>query len=202
LKERLIEERFFKNADAYSRYKLFSKIDKYIYSLTKTFPKGPISKAWSDWWENYLNTFLFFRDNSIVVQIFDLSLNIELFYSLEWILQYKEILGVEEIKHEKYFVRKYTVGNLKDRDSDIQYQVNTIPSVGAKENEFLCQKEMYDLCSVFDRSIDNIRKKNKIGVEEINRKQLELLEYVKLLSKTFNRKRLNIIGIESQNHFL
>lgn len=202
-KERLIEESFFKNADAYSRYKLFSEIDKYIfYSLTKTFPNGTTAKAWSEWWGNYLNTFLCFRDNSIVVQIFDRSLNIELSYSLDWILQYKEILDVKETKHEKYSIRKYTVGNLKERDRDIQYQSNTIPSIGAKENEFLSPNELFDLPNLFEKRVNAIKEKNKKGVEKINQMQLELLEKIKLLSKTFDRKRLNIIGIEGNAQFL
>ncbi len=202
LKGRLIETNFFKNQESFSRYKLFSEIDKYIYSLKKMFPNGITSIAWCDWWENYLNTFLSFRDNSIVVQIIDWSLNIELSYSLEWILQYKEILDIEYIKHEKYITRKYTVGNLKERDKDIQYQVNTIPSIGAKENEFLTAKEIYDLSNVFEKRINSIKEKNKKGVETINQMQLELLEKIKLLGKTFNRKRLNIIDITGNEQFI
>jgi CRISPR-associated endonuclease/helicase Cas3 len=201
-KERLNEENFFKNAEAYSRYKLFSEIDKYIYSLKKTFPNGPTAKAWDDWWNNYLNTFFCFRDNSIIVQIFDKSLNIELLYSLEWILQYKEILNIEEIKHEKYTLWKYTVGNLKDRDKDIQFQTNTIPNVGAKENEFLSLKEIFDLSNIFEKRINNIKEKNKKGVERINQMQIELLDKVKLLSKTFDRKRLNIIDVIGNDIFV
>jgi CRISPR-associated endonuclease/helicase Cas3 len=201
-KERLFEENFFKNKESFSRYKLFSEIDKCIYSLNKTFPNGSTAKAWSDWWENYLNTFLCFRDKSIIVQIFDQSLNIELSYSLEWILQYKEILNIEEIKHAKYTIRKYTVGDLKDRDKDIQFQSNTIPYIGAKENEFLSQKEIFDLTNVFENSVKMIREKNKKGVERINQMQIELLDKVKLLSKTFDRKRLNIIAIEGNHQFL
>lgn len=201
-KKRLMEENFFKNKEAYSRYKLFSKIDKCIYALNKAFPQGPTAKAWGDWWKHYLNTFLCFRDSSIVVQIVDKTLNIELLYSLEWILQYKEILDIEEIKHENYSIKRYTVGNLKERDRDIQYQSNTIPSVGAKENEFLNQKEMFDLSNIFETRVDNIREKNKKGVDRINQMQLELLEKIKLLSKTFDRKRLNMVSIQGNDQFL
>ncbi len=201
-KERLNEESFFKNAESYSRYKLFSDIDKSIYSLKKAYPNGPTSKAWDDWWNNYLNTFLCFRNNSIIVQIIDKSLNIELSYSLEWILQYKEILEIDEIKQAKYTIRKYTVGNLKDRDKDIQLQVNTIPSISAKENEFLNHQEMFDLSVTFEKRINVIRDKNKKGVERINQIQIELLDKVVLLSKTFDRKRLNIVDVIGNNHFI
>ncbi|MDD2622401.1 MAG: type I-D CRISPR-associated helicase Cas3' [Bacteroidales bacterium] len=201
-KTRLNEENFFKNAEAYSRYKLFSEIDKLIYSLNKAFPDGTRSKAWAEWWNNYLNTFLRFRDNSIVVQIIDKQLNIEVLYSLEWILQYKEILNIEEIDCNTYTIRQYTVGKLKERDKDIQYVVNTIPSIGAKENEFLSPKEIFDLPRVFEKRIGVIIDRNRRGVDEINIKQIELLGKVKLLSQTFDRKRLSIIDIANNDNFI
>jgi CRISPR-associated endonuclease/helicase Cas3 len=198
---RLNEENFFKNAESYSRYRLFYEIDKLIFTLNKSF-NGPISKAWNDWWNNYLNTFLSFRDNSVVVQIIDQQLNIELSYSLEWILQYKEIINIEEVDCNTYTIKRYTVGKLKERDKDIQYVVNTIPSIGAKENEFLSPKEILDLPRVFEKRIDVIRDKNRRGVDEINRKQIEILDKVKLLSKTFDRKRLNIINIYNNDNLI
>jgi hypothetical protein len=201
-KKRLNEEDFFKNADAYSRYKLFSEIDELICSLNRAFPTGISSKAWAEWWNNYLDTFLSFRDNSIVVQIIDKQLNIELSYSLEWILQYKEILDIEEIDCKKYVIKRYTVGKLKERDKDIQYVVNTIPSIGAKENELLSPKEIFDLPRTFEKSLSIIRNKNKSGVAEINKSQVKLIDKVKSLSKTFDRKRLNITEIYNNNNFL
>jgi CRISPR-associated endonuclease/helicase Cas3 len=201
-KDRLIEENFFKNKEAYSRYKLFSEIDKSIYSLSQRYPKGPTAKAWSEWWENYLNTFLCFRDSSIIVKIFDKSIDKELSYSLEWILQYKEILKVEEIKLDKYCALKYTVGSLKDRDKDIQYQVNTIPSIGAKENEFLSPKEINNLSAEFKKRVNIIEFRNKKGVEGINKAQIDLIKKVNLIADTFNRKRLKIIGVEGIVQFL
>lgn len=201
-KERLMDESFFKNAEAYSRYKLFSEIDKLIYTLNKECPNGSTSKAWLEWWNNYLNTFLSFRDNSIIVKIVDKQLDIELSYSLEWVLQYKEIINIEEIQNNKNTTKKYTVGQLKERDKDIQYVVNTIPSIGAKENEFLSPKEIFDLQNKFEKSVKTIKEKNKKGVSSINLKQVEITEKVKLLSKTFDRKRLNIVDIYSNNILL
>jgi hypothetical protein len=198
---RLNEENFFKNAESYSRYRLFYEIDKLIFTLNKSF-NGPISKAWNDWWNNYLNTFLSFRDNSVVVQIIDQQLNIELSYSLEWILQYKEIINIEEVDCNTYTIKRYTVGKLKERDKDIQYVVNTIPSIGAKENEFLSPKEILDLPRAFEKRIGVIRDKNRRGVDEINRKQIEILDKVKLLSKTFDKKRLNIINIYNNDNLI
>ncbi|MDD4821917.1 MAG: type I-D CRISPR-associated helicase Cas3' [Bacteroidales bacterium] len=199
---RLSEENFFKNIEAYHRYKLFSEIDKSINALKVTFPQGTTSKAWSDWWRNYQDTFLCFRDSSIVVQIIDRALNIELSYSLEWILQYKEILNIEEIQYEKYCIRKYTVGDLKERDKDIQYQTNTIPSVGLKGNDFLSIKEMNELSKVFEERVIAILEKQKKGTDTINRLQIELLNKVILLGKTFDRKRLKITDIISDNQFI
>lgn len=199
---RLDEEDFFKNAEACSQYKLFSEIDKLIYSLNRAFPTGISSKAWAEWWNNYLNTFLSFRDNSIVVQIIDKELTIELSYSLEWILQYKEILNIEEIDCNKYKIKRYTVSKLKERDRDIQYVINTIPSIGAKENEFLSPSDIFNLSKVFEKRIRVIRDKNRRGVYEINARQIEILDKLKLLSKTFDRKRLNIVDITNNNNFI
>ena len=201
-KGRLNEEGFFHNNPMLNRYKLFSEIDKCIYSLKQKFPNGPTAKAWEDWWNNYLNTFFCFRDNSMIVQIVDKALNLELSYSLEWILQYKEILNIEELEYEKYKVKRYIVDSLKEKNKDIQYQVNTIPSIGSKENEFLSPKDIYDLSNIFEKRVNTLIEKNKKGVEEINSLQIELLNKVRLLSKTFNRKRLNITNIESNDSII
>jgi len=203
-KERLDEENFFKNKESYSRYKLFSDIDKSIYNLKKEFPDGVSAKAWDEWWTNYLNTFLTFRDNSLVVQVYDKSMNIELSYSLEWILQYKEILDIEEIKKDNYIIRKYIVGELKERDRDIQYLTDTIPGkgIGSIENQFLNSKDIYELSKTFENRIINIQKKKKNGIEKIEKMQMDLLEKVIQLGKTFDKKRLNIIDIKGNDNFL
>ncbi len=201
-KERLVDENFFKDAYAYSRYKLFCEIDQLIQKMNNLYPNGTISKAWADWWSNYLNTFLSFRDNSIIVQIIDEHLNIELSYSLEWILQYKEIIKIEEAKQNNCLIKKYTVGKLKERDKDIQYVVTTIPSIGAKENEFLSPKEMFDLPNIFDTRVNKISNKAKKGINQIDLFQVELAEKVKQLGKTFDRKRLKITSIYNNDSFL
>lgn len=201
-KERLIDEEFFKDAAAYSRYKLFSEIDKLIAKMNNSYPNGTTSKAWGDWWSNYLDTFLSFRDNSVVVQIVDEQLNIELIYSLEWILQYKEIIKIEEIKQNDYLTKKYTVGKLKERDKDIQYVVTTIPSVGAKENELLSPKEIFDLPNVFTTRVNKICNKAKKGINQIDSMQVQLTEKIKYLGKTFDRKRLKITSIYNNDSFL
>jgi hypothetical protein len=203
-KERLNEEDFFKNREAYSRYKLFSEINQCIGYIKKLYLNGPTANAWITWWKNYLQTYLHFRDSSLVVKIIDNSLNIELSYSLAWILQYKEILKIEEEKKNNLIIRKYTVGDLKDRDKNIQYQTDTIPGkdIGATENQFLTQSDMFTLSKTFEDRINNIKKRKKVGIEKIDKLQLNLLEKVILLGKTFDRKRLNIINIVGNDNYL
>ena len=203
-KERLIEENFFQNKESYSRYKLFSDIDKSIFNLKKAYPNGFSVNAWEEWWTTYLNTFLHFRDSSLIVQVYDKSMNIEVLYSLEWILQYKKILDIEEIQQDNYTIRRFIVGELKERDKDIQYQTDTIPGkdIGSIENQFLTPKDIFKLSETFEKRIINIQKKKKIGVEKIDKMQMELLEKVKQLYKTFDRKRLNIIDIKGNDNFL
>ena len=201
-KKRLIDIDFFKDACAYSRYKLFYEIDQLIQKMNNLYPNGITSKAWADWWSNYLNTFLSFRNNSVVVQIVDEQLNIELSYSLEWILQYKEIIKIEEIKHNDCTIKKYTVGKLKERDKDIQYVVTTIPSIGAKENELLSSKDMLDLQKEFEKRVKKIYEKARRGIGAIDSIQEEITKKVKDLGKTFDRKRLDIISIYNNDNFL
>lgn len=199
---RLNEVGFFKKPEAYSRYKLFSEIDRIIREMNNKYPNGTISKTWEEWWNNYLDTFLSFRDNSIVVEIIDKQFNSELSYSLEWILQYKEILKIDETHYNNYSIKRYTVGKLKERDKDIQYVVNTIPSIGAKENELLSPKDMFNLQKVFEARVHNIYNKAKRGVNNIDSIQVELTKKVKYLSTTFDRKRLNIVSIYNNDNFL
>lgn len=174
-------------------------------SLKATYlKKNPNSRAyeWGKWWDDYLKTYFRFRNSSKVVKIIDKNRNFEINYSLAWILENKEILDVEILEKENYTIETYTVGDLKERDKDIQYTVSTIPSAGIIGNNFIHNSEMPDLKKVFRKAINRIYEKNKIGTDLINKQQIELLEIIKELEYTFNRKRLTIIDINSNDSFL
>ncbi len=162
----------------------------------------PNVRDWVIWWEDYLKTYLAFRNSSKTVQIIDqYRNNQEVTYSLDWILQHREILNIERDKEGEPI--RYTIGKFKERDKDLQYEVSTLPSIGAKENCFLSYQElrsgMFD--KLFCRAINRIIEKNKRGVEDNNQWQIELAEKLLDLAKTFNSKRLRIIDIQVSNSF-
>lgn len=219
LVRRMNEEHFFKGK-VYYRYNLLREIDDiicvmvanalYKSKISKSHLKADIkklhpdstAKSWFLWWERYQSTYFTFRDGSKIVLIYDDFYKKELEYSLDWILQHKEILNIEIISKGNYEILKYTVGSLKDRDKDIQYEVNTIPDIGAKENSFVSFKEIYNLQEFYYNAIEAILKKNKKGIDKINVTQVQLCEKLTELGKTFSRKRLMIEKIEINNSFL
>lgn len=220
LKRRLNETDFFKRKDA-QRYYLFQSIHSKICQMMGIALKGenisqthwdkqveklkhtnPRTHAWADWWRNYINTYLTFRDSSKVVKIYDRIKDEELDYSLDWILQHKVIERIETIQKESYEIIKYTVGNLKKQDKDIQYTVSTLPNAGMSRNNLLSYNEMFELDKVFKNSVSRIYDKVRKGVEEIDELQTELCREIMNLSITFNRKRLKIDSIENEDNFL
>ncbi|MEO1218722.1 MAG: type I-D CRISPR-associated helicase Cas3' [Bacteroidota bacterium] len=219
LNRRLNETAFFQSKEA-TRFLLMKDIHSKICEMMQLALGRKISRAnwnkevdlleigsprtyeWATWWKNYLNTYLTFRDGSKVVKIYDKIKQEELDYSLDWILQHKQVEEVKVLQTEPYEVVKYIVGDLKKRDNDIQYTVSTIPNAGIPGNSLLAYKDMYDLDRVFKNSVSRIYDKVKIGPDEIHFLQVELCQKVKLLASTFSRKRLEILGIENDEMFI
>jgi CRISPR-associated endonuclease/helicase Cas3 len=219
LVRRMNEESFFKGKTFY-RYNLLRQIDDIICEMVsnalykskiskshlkesvKKLPEETRAKQWFNWWERYQNTYFTFRDGSKVVQIYDQHYKKELDYSLDWILQHKEIIKVETILKGKYEIMKYTVGSLKTQDKDLQYEVSTIPDIGAKKNSLVSYKEMHELQKFFYSAVEGILHKNRKSPDKINILQVQLCEKLEDLGKTFSRKRLTIESIETNEVFL
>lgn len=220
LQRRLKEVDFFKSKDA-QRYYLFQSIHQKICSMMaialkkdkvsqtywddevkKLEKRSPKTWEWANWWKKYIDTYLTFRDGSKVVLIYDRQKEEELEYSLDWILQHKVIEGVEVLQSEPFEIVKYTVGNLKDQDKDIQYTVSTLPNAGMSRNNLLAYKDMFELDKVFNASVGRIYDKVRRGIEEIDELQMELCKEILQLKLTFGRKRLTIEDIESDDVFL
>ncbi len=161
----------------------------------------PNVRDWVMWWEDYLKTYLAFRNSSKTVQIIDKYRNQEVNYSLDWILQHREIIKIERDKEGEPI--RYIIGKFKERDKDLQYEVSTLPSIGAKENCFISFQELRSgmLDKVFCRAINRIIEKNKRNVESHNQWQLDLGEKLLELAKTFNSKRLRIVDIQINDSF-
>lgn len=224
LKRRMKESEFYKGK-VYQRYRLFKEIDHKIREMIKkalgvdrlSFSESGLRKAniykrlekraprtwqWVQWWDHYRGTFLVFRDGGKVVKIYDRQQDIELDYSLDWILQHKVIEEIQTGPHEPYEVVKYVVGNLKDRDKDLQYTVSTIPNAGMQGNNYLSYSEIHKLEEVFEKAVARIYSKVKKGVGEFDHLQTELCELLFSLAKTFSRKRLKIEAIENNDSIL
>lgn len=204
-KNQINEVEIVENIKYSARYNLFQSINSKIDQLKKTEPNGTTVRAIEKWWERYRDTYLTFRDSSKIVQIVDEIEQIELSYSLEWILQYKEVIGVPEIiKRDNYEIIKYTVGDLKERDKDLQYEISTIPTLS--ETPTLAMYSELDsdkkLKLLFELKVHELIKKRKKGWNEFDKLVVDLLDRIKLLSLTFNRKRLKIENIITNNQFL
>ncbi|MBL6447071.1 type I-D CRISPR-associated helicase Cas3' [Fulvivirga sp. 29W222] len=222
LKKRLGEINFY-SEKAYGRYKLFNEINRAVRALVKQALKldklphnqhtwhklkieqrlekmAPRTSQWLSWWRGFIDTYLTFRDGGLVVKVYDRILTKELDYSLDWILQHKVIEDVEVLQEEPYRVMQYTVGDLKDRDKDLQYEVSTLPNIGLHGNNFLSYKEAHEPGKAFDRAAKGVYDKlRRGGTEEA---QIELSKRIMLLGQTFDRKRLTIKNIESDATFL
>lgn len=188
-----------------ARYNLFQSINSHIWALKQKYKNGATIEAIDKWWGDYRNTYLTFRDNSKVVEIYDEIEKKHLSYSLEWILQYKEIIGGPEIiKRDNYEIVNYTVGNIKERDRDLQYEISTIPTFS--ETPYIVHyDDLYSdnkIKDLFLKKVDELRKKNKKGWKNINTELVSFCDKLMILSNTFNRKRLKIENIISNNQFL
>lgn len=155
---------------------------------------------WVEWWERYQETYLTFREGSKTVEIHDEVYGKIVDYSLEWILQNKEIRRIEISEDGKKEI--YIVGQLKERDKDIQYRVSTIPAIGCMENNLVEYKEMFNLKSKFESAVENIYKKVKNNPSWTDKQQTLICQKLMALGKTFDRKRLKIDEIRGNDAFL
>jgi CRISPR-associated endonuclease/helicase Cas3 len=224
LKRRMTEEMTFQGK-FYNRYRVMKSIDDKIREmvmyhlkinkLTKNERKinenniylklekqAPRTFEWLTWWNNYLGTYLTFRGSSMVVKIFDIITNEDLEYSLDWILQHRDIVNIERTQEGNQEVTRYTVGSLKKRDKVIQYTVSTLPNSGMSRNNLLDFKDMYELDKVFKNAVLRIYDKVKKGIDKKDELQAELCVLILELHHTFDRKRLNIEGIDNDDNFL
>lgn len=217
LRRRMGEEEFFRGK-VYARYKYMDDVDNLILEGMKHFlGEGSVSKwrwkqvmnrikafptveKWANWWQTYLETYFTFRDASKVVPIIDASRgNQEVEYSLDWILQHKELIHIERDKDGN--PDKYIVGNLKERNKDIQYIVSTFPP-GDMSNKLMKWKEQFELDKVFLRALERTIKKSEKGVDWKDEWQVRLCKKLVPLAATFSMKRLRIDDIYSDDYIL
>lgn len=206
LKEQLNKLGFFTYGKAYSRYKALDNVDQQVQALLKAYPKGPKAIAWSGWWKRYRDTYLKYRDGGLNVKIVDEVLELELEYSLEWILQHKEIHKIEVTTNSRRTTKTYYVGNLKKRDKELQYTIATLPNVDMEGNKYVSYQDLassgFNWKMLFKDCVELIKQKVRKQAGGIADQKLMLLNSVKELSVTFNRNRLDIEEIVTDNKFL
>lgn len=224
LQYRLDDTQFFSQVEhAYSRYVLLRQINGLIKDLLanalstppeklrsksvaqlliendKRLHSGYNARQWAEWWGHYLDTYLSFRDGSMVVKIIDQALDLVLDYSLDWILQHKQILEVRKLDEATPPTIEYVVGTLKERDKDLQYDIATIPAVNASGNRLVSYREKWQIQKKFQEGIARIEAKLKKGdlTQTHVQIQLELLGKLRLLSLTYDAHRVKIERIAS-----
>lgn len=229
LQDRLNETDFFAQLEhAYPRYGLLDQINGLIKDLLadalstlpeklrsksvaqilvdndKRLPRGYDARQWAEWWGHYLDTYLSFRDGSMVVKIIDQALDLVLDYSLDWILQHKEILEVKLLDEVTPSTIEYVVGELKERDKELQYDIVTIPAVHASGNRLVSYREKWQIQKKFQEGVARIEaqlKKKDLSRHHVQI-QLKLVDKLRLLSITYDAHRAKIESIASDEPLL
>lgn len=196
---------------AAERFQLFEKIDEIITKMAaeqlgltrigrskwkETVQKLRYSpgKDWAQWWLDFQDTYLTFRDGSKIVRIFDETRQAEVDYSLPWILQHKEIRRIEQDPETGEIVR-YVVGDLKPRDRDLQYKIGTMPPV-RKDFSLLSHSEVnWKLVEKFREASKCLIEDNRKGYDPLNEQLENLGKLLLQLASTFSRKRLKIENV-------
>ncbi|OJJ23388.1 type I-D CRISPR-associated helicase Cas3' [marine bacterium AO1-C] len=162
------------------------------------------TRQWAAWWGHYLDTYLSFRDGSMVVKIIDQALDLVLDYSLDWILQHKEIVEVRQLDEATPPTIEYVVGRLKERDKELQYDIATIPAVHALGNRLVSYREKWQIQKKFQEGVARIEaqlKKKDLSSHHVQI-QLKLVDKLRLLSITYDAHRVKIESIASDEPLL
>ena len=156
-------------------------------------------EKWKLWWNYFLDTFKYFRGNSVNCQIIDLDRKdkIPREYSLEWILKNKIIEDIKEENGEKV----YYVHGLRDDTQELAQIVNSLPVPGISNN-VLFDKEKYRLKEAYSKRLYEVQQFYTRREDEFGIQCLKIVELLKKIKPIFNKKRLNVEEIISSSNFL
>ncbi len=143
---------------------------------------------WQEWWKSFLETFRYFRPQTINVNIKDLDYGDDWtnIYSLEWILKNKNIINKETSNGNEYYV----VAGLREEKQPFAYVVTTLPVGELTGNQILMQNRKYELKKAFIKTLSEAEQKYKGRFDEFSQKCLELCKDIGRLSTIFTAKRL------------
>ncbi|UZR99839.1 type I-D CRISPR-associated helicase Cas3' [Chondrinema litorale] len=174
---------------AQQRYKYFYSIDIKIQQLVKQFKSESI--PWQNWWDNYLKTYLTFRNAIPTVQVKDMEEDgLETEYSIEWLLMHKEI--IERIEDKQGNVTLVVGGILDSKNNDIQYEILTMPFIGGG-NRFLDNKQRQNPSEAFKKTLTQLLDSgnNRSAILFANEQQI-LRKQLLGLHSTYSEKRFMI----------
>ncbi|MBD0405056.1 type I-D CRISPR-associated helicase Cas3' [Flammeovirga sp. EKP202] len=178
------------------RYSYYLKINSTIYHLSKQYPQE--GKEWSRWWNDYLETYLTFKGSIPIVKVIDLDEGgLETQYSIEWILTHKDIIEEKEVNGERIIVVDRM---LESRNTDIQYEVVTMPYIGAEQYRFLDFKEREKPSDAFKKRLKLLGDKGTgRSISPFRVEQKKLVTLLKGLIQTFSEKRFKVVDVRGSD---
>ncbi len=159
------------------------------------------SENWKRWWEIFTDTFKYFRTSMPDVLVRDLTCPNDkqiTRYSLEWILQNREITGEEHINGERCLV----VSGFSEGKQELQYYVESLPVYKLSEGTlYLQQKEKYSLKEAFEKRLAEVATTYR-GQNLFAKTAQEVINAVARLKPIITQKRLLVSDVRSYSNFL
>ncbi|MBE7446645.1 MAG: type I-D CRISPR-associated helicase Cas3' [Planctomycetia bacterium] len=156
---------------------------------------------WKEWWKIFTGTFKYFRASMPDILVRDLTCNKDnqiTRYSLEWILENREIVREESINGERCLV----VSGFLEGKQELQYYVESLPVYKLNEgNLYLQQKEKYSLKEAFEKRLVEIAKMYK-GQNQFVLAARQLIGEVEKLKPIVTHKRLFVSDVQCYSNFL
>ena len=156
---------------------------------------------WKKWWEIFTDTFKYFRASMPDILVRDLTCPNDkqiTRYSLEWILQNREIIREESVNGERCLV----VSGFLEGKQELQYYVESLPVYKLNEgNLYLQQKEKYSLKEAFEKRLNVVGTMYR-GQRQFDKTAQQLIKDVVKLKPIITQKRLSISDVKCYSNFL
>ncbi len=156
---------------------------------------------WNEWWKIFTGTFKYFRalKPDALVRDLDFKNGQLVWYSLEWILRNREIIGMEEINGENCLL----VSGFSDGKNDLQYYIESMPIYKLSEGTlYLHQTEKFNLKQEFKKRVCQIAEEYRGGDAFRQTARHLLLDEILKLALIFTEKRLAITEVKSFSNIL
>jgi len=156
---------------------------------------------WKEWWKIFTGTFKYFRASMPDILVRDLTCNKDkqiTRYSLEWILQNREVVKEEYINGERCLV----VSGFLEGKQELQYIVESLPVYKLNEgNLYLQQKEKYSVKEAFEKRLVEIARMYK-GQSQFVLAARQLIGEIEKLKPIVTHKRLFVSDVRYYSNIL